>query len=189
VILNKAGKIDSQQTFNRRKTISLFFSEVRKMKNLKFLILAAALASQPAWANDYQWTKVVAGEEITGLRATGMIIPQAGALKNQSALTQGRILSVLKREGDTVQPGDPLFLVNDAECISLTEEMRLAQKNKVQELIDAASRGKRNWAWWWKTTNTRSCRFTRASSPISMSIRGPVTIRATSWPIFWIWAS
>jgi multidrug efflux pump subunit AcrA (membrane-fusion protein) len=141
MILNGTGKNYFQQRFKmvHQKQGCLFFSEVRTMKTLKFLILAAVLAAgSKARANDYQWTKVVAGEEITGLRATGMIIPQAGALKNQSALTQGRILSVLKREGDTVKPGDPLFLVNDAECISLAEEMHLAQKNGVQELIDAA---------------------------------------------------
>jgi len=110
------------------------------MKNFKKLLFAGALLiGSQAWATGYQWTQVVAGEEITGLRATGMIIPQAGALKNQSANTQGRILSVLKREGDSVTPGTPLFLVNDAECISLAQEMRLAQKNGVQELIDAAN--------------------------------------------------
>jgi multidrug efflux pump subunit AcrA (membrane-fusion protein) len=110
------------------------------MKTIQILLLGGILASGPmARANEYQWTKVVAGEELTGLRATGMIIPQAGALKNQSANTQGRILSVLRREGDTVTPGTPLFLVNDAECISLSEEKALAQKNNVQDLIDAAN--------------------------------------------------
>ena len=110
------------------------------MKEIKILLLAGILAAgAKAWATEYQWTKVVSGEEITGLRATGMIIPQEGALKNQSANTQGRILSVLKREGDSVSPGTPLFMVNDAECISLAQEKRLAEKNGVQELIDAAN--------------------------------------------------
>jgi len=110
------------------------------MKTIRTLLIAGILATGVrAWANEYQWTKVVAGEEMTGLRATGMIIPQAGALKNQSANTQGRVLTVLKREGDSVTPGTPLFLVNDSECISLAQEIRLAQKNGVQELIDAAA--------------------------------------------------
>lgn len=112
------------------------------MNKIKLLIVTGLLSiGSCAWASDYQyqWTKVVAGEEITGLRASGMIIPQAGALKNQSANTQGRVLSVLKREGDTVTSGAPLFLVNDSECISLEQEMRLAKKNGVQELIDAAN--------------------------------------------------
>jgi len=110
------------------------------MKTIQILLIAGFLISgSKTWANDYQWAKVVAGEEITGLRATGMIIPQEGALKNQSANTQGRVLSVLKREGDEVTPGTPLFLVNDAECISLAQEKRLALKNGVQDLIDAAN--------------------------------------------------
>jgi multidrug efflux pump subunit AcrA (membrane-fusion protein) len=110
------------------------------MKNMKFLIWVGVLAAGAnTWATDYQWTKVVAGEEITGLHVTGMTIPQTGALKNQSANTTGRVISVLKKEGDKVQPGDPLFLVNDSECESLAEEKRLAQKNGVQDLIDAAN--------------------------------------------------
>jgi len=110
------------------------------MKKIQILLFAGFLATGArAWANEYQWTKVVAGEEITGIRTTGKIIPQAGALKNQSANTQGRIVSVLKKEGDFVMPGTPIFLVNDAECESLAEEKRLAQKNGVQDLIDAAN--------------------------------------------------
>ncbi len=110
------------------------------MKNISTLILAGTiLASAPAWAVGYQWSKVATGVEVTGIRATGMIIPQEGALKIQSANTQGRILSVLKREGDSVAPGTPLFLVNDSECISLAQEKRLALKNGAQELVDAAN--------------------------------------------------
>ena len=110
------------------------------MKTMKYLILAGVMATTlRAGANEYQWTKVVAGEEITGIRTTGKIIPQAGALKNQSANTQGRIISVLKKEGDFVTPGTPIFMVNDAECESLAEEKALAQKNGVQDLIDAAN--------------------------------------------------
>lgn len=110
------------------------------MKTIKRLLLIGVLAlSVQARANEYQWTQVVAGEEITGLRTTGKIIPQAGALKNQSANTTGRIISVLKKEGDAVTPGTPLFLVNDSECEALAEEKRLAQKNGVQDLIDAAN--------------------------------------------------
>jgi len=110
------------------------------MKTLQLLLLAGMLtAGAKAWANDYQWAKVVAGEEATGIRTTGKIIPQAGALKNMSANTQGRIISVLKKEGDAVEPGDPIFLVNDSECEALAEEKLLAQKNGVQDLIDAAN--------------------------------------------------
>jgi multidrug efflux pump subunit AcrA (membrane-fusion protein) len=110
------------------------------MKKIQILLLAGTfMLGTKIWANEYQWTQVVAGEEITGIRTTGRIIPQAGALKNQSANTQGRITSVLKKEGDEVMPGTPLFLVNDSECESLAEEKALAQKNGVQDLIDAAN--------------------------------------------------
>jgi len=110
------------------------------MKTSKYLILAGLLAvGSQAWATDYQWTKVVAGEVVVGLDATGMIIPQAGAMKNQSANTTGRIMEVLKKEGDVVKAGEPIFLVNDAECESLAEEKKLAQKNGVKDLVDAAN--------------------------------------------------
>ncbi len=110
------------------------------MKTIPAFILTAVLAAgAQSWATEYQWTKVVTGEEITGLRVTGMTIPETGALKNQSANTTGRVEAVLKREGDKVEPGTPLFLVNDSECESLAEEKRLAQKNGLQDLIDAAN--------------------------------------------------
>ena len=73
------------------------------MKTFQAILLAGTLLlGTKAWANEYQWAKVVAGEEATGIRTTGKIIPQAGALKNMSANTQGRIISVLKKEGDAV---------------------------------------------------------------------------------------
>jgi multidrug efflux pump subunit AcrA (membrane-fusion protein) len=110
------------------------------MKTLQILLLAGTLAAGArAWANEYQWAKVAAGEETTGIRTTGKIIPQAGALKSLSANTQGRIISVLKKEGDAVEPGDPIFLVNDSECEALAEEKLLAQKNGVEDLIKAAN--------------------------------------------------
>ncbi len=110
------------------------------MKTIQALLLAGMLAAGPqAWATEYQWTKVVAGQKVVGLPGTGEIIPQAGAMKCQSANTTGRIIAVLKKEGDTVKPGDALFLVNDSECESLAEEKRLAQQNGVKDLIDAAN--------------------------------------------------
>ncbi len=110
------------------------------MKTLQAILLAGTLAiGARAWANEYQWAKVMAGEETTGIRTTGKIIPQAGALKSLSANTQGRIISVLKKEGDEVEPGDPIFLVNDSECEALAEEKLLAKKNGVEDLIKAAN--------------------------------------------------
>ena len=105
------------------------------------LILTVLLATGPqAWANEYKWTPVEAGEEVAGLRATGMIIPQEGAAKVQSATTPsgGRVVSILKRAGDYVTPGTPLFVVNDPELYSLGDEIRLARKNGAQDLIEAA---------------------------------------------------
>jgi len=141
----------NQTTISRTRTTDLgseaFKNQANARRKIKYgniklfatLTVGIVLSGGPAWATQYQWTQVTAGQAITGLSATGMIIPQAGALKDQSANTQGRILSVLKSEGDTVAPGAPLFLVNDSECISLAEEKRLAQKNGVQDLIDAAN--------------------------------------------------
>jgi multidrug efflux pump subunit AcrA (membrane-fusion protein) len=121
------------------KQSKFILSKETTMKTMQFLILAGVLAARTqAWATDYQWTQVTAGEKVVGLEATGMIIPEAGAMKSQSANTQGRIVAVLKKEGDTVKPGDPLYLINDAEAESLAEEIRIAKKNGVKELIDAA---------------------------------------------------
>ena len=68
----------------------------------------------------------------------GKVIPKEGALSIESARIQGRVTSILKREGERVETGEPLFLINSAECISLTEEKRVAEERGLQELIAGA---------------------------------------------------
>jgi Cu(I)/Ag(I) efflux system membrane fusion protein len=91
-------------------------------------------------ATDYEWSTVEKGDAFLGLRVTGRVVPQDGALNIESASVPGRILGILRREGETVEKGTPLFSINSAECISLREETRVAQGRKLPDLIEGVQR-------------------------------------------------
>lgn len=109
------------------------------MKRYSWLIFFILCAS-PVWCDDVEWGTVTIGKPQTVLGVSGKIIPQEGALSIESARVQGRIVSILKREGETVNEGDPLFNINSAECLSLHEEKKNAETRGVRELIDATQR-------------------------------------------------
>src|ERR1700692_2164469 len=88
------------------------------------LLLFAMVAG--ADEKDYQWAKVEVAELNSGIKVTGRMIPQDGALNIESSRVAGRILSILRREGDRVYIGTPLFEVSSAECFSLIEEKKVA---------------------------------------------------------------
>jgi len=89
-------------------------------------------------AQNIQWATLKTGRLESDLRVPGHVIPQEGALSVESARVSGRVTSILKREGEAVQTADPLFTVSSAECISLAEELRVAESRHLNELIDAA---------------------------------------------------
>jgi Cu(I)/Ag(I) efflux system membrane fusion protein len=90
-----------------------------------------------AEGRDYQWTKVEVAELNSGIRVTGRMIPQDGALNIESSRVSGRVLSILRREGDSVKAGTPLFSISSAECFSLLEEKKVATSGGMQSLIDS----------------------------------------------------
>lgn len=102
-----------------------------------WIFLCAQLASADT---QFQWKPVEKGSAMTGVLASGRVVPQDGALNIQSARVQGRILSILKREGETVEEGTPLYLISSAECLSLAEEKRVANSKKILDLIDGVEK-------------------------------------------------
>jgi Cu(I)/Ag(I) efflux system membrane fusion protein len=94
-------------------------------------------------ATDIQWAAVTDGSLNSNLKVTGRIIPQENAQSIESARVQGRVTQVLKREGELVQVGTPLFAISSADCISLMQEKQTAQKLGIQEMQDSADRRER----------------------------------------------
>lgn len=106
------------------------------------LCLVASFSAQ-AEERDYQWTKVEVAMSSATVRATGRMIPQDGALNIESARVQGRITSILKREGEKVAPGTPLFSITSAECFSLYEEKKVARAKQIEELMSGVANRER----------------------------------------------
>jgi len=92
------------------------------------------------FAQDIQWGPVQAGKQESDLRIPGHVIPQEGALSIESARVTGRITGILKREGEQLAIGDPLFNISSAECISLVSEIQVARKQGLQDLLEASHR-------------------------------------------------
>lgn len=109
---------------------------------LAVLGLALSLSAQ-ADDRDYQWTKVQVAMSSATVRATGRMIAQDGALNIESARVQGRITSILKREGEKVAVGTPLFSITSAECFSLLEEKKVAHAKQIEELLSGVANRER----------------------------------------------
>jgi Cu(I)/Ag(I) efflux system membrane fusion protein len=110
------------------------------MKAVQSLAITACmfLIAPLLQAQDIEWGPLRPGKLESDLRVPGHVIPQEGALSVESARVSGRITSILKREGEVVSAGDPLFTISSAECISLAEELRVAQSRKLQDLINGS---------------------------------------------------
>ena len=109
------------------------------------LLAGASMAqpeSQPAnQAGDAtQWGKVERANFGGGVSVTGRVIPQDGAMAVESARVSGRILSILKREGERVVKGTPLFLVSSGECSSLAAEKQVADSRGLKDLADGVAK-------------------------------------------------
>jgi multidrug efflux pump subunit AcrA (membrane-fusion protein) len=89
---------------------------------------------------NYQWKALQPESSKQIMHLTGKIVPQDGALTLISARVQGRVLSFLKKEGERVQVGTPLFEVSSAECLSISEEKRVASSRGMQDLVEAVNR-------------------------------------------------
>lgn len=104
------------------------------------LFVAASFFSQGAHAADQVWQSVQKSLTVQGISVNGRTVPEDGALMMESARVQGRILSVLKREGESVKVGDALYSISSSECSSLAEEKRLAAKQNIAELIGSTEK-------------------------------------------------
>lgn len=109
------------------------------MKKITLLFLFFIFLNS-ARAEDYQWGAVTAGGISNELHVTGRIIPREGALSIESARIQGRIINILKREGEKISEKEPLFIINSPECLSLMEEKHIAQSHGLKDLVESAER-------------------------------------------------
>lgn len=101
------------------------------------LIFIAIGCSTSALAMDYAWKPIERSEAAGGgVSVTGRVIPQDGALNIESARVAGRVLTILRREGEAVSVGTPLYWISSAECSSLGEERRVAVAKNIPELIE-----------------------------------------------------
>lgn len=91
-------------------------------------------------AEDVDWQKPVPSQAKQVLHLTGKIVPQDGALSVLSSRVQGRILSFLKKEGEVVSVGTPLYAISSAECLSIMEERRVADSRGMKDLLEAINR-------------------------------------------------
>lgn len=110
-----------------------------KMK-LVLVVFANLIFSIMAYASEVEWMKLEEGPDFSSLSITGRVVPQEGALNIESARVAGRILGILKREGEPVSVGTPLYMISSAECFSLIEERKVAQAKKIPELIEGVEK-------------------------------------------------
>ncbi|QQR79483.1 MAG: efflux RND transporter periplasmic adaptor subunit [Deltaproteobacteria bacterium] len=90
--------------------------------------------------NNYEWSLVTTSDQVATLKLTGRVIPKEEALSVESARIQGRIVSILKREGDLVKEGEALFIINSPECISLMMDKQIASQKGLEDLLKSAFR-------------------------------------------------
>ncbi len=103
-------------------------------------LFTIALAAAPVHAVEVEWARVAAGGYSASLRVPGRIVAQEGALSVESARVQGRVTGFLRREGERVAAGEPLFVISSPECLSLANEKAVAQSRGLSDLIEAAKR-------------------------------------------------
>ncbi len=102
-----------------------------------FITFAISFAAQ---ASEIEWMKLEEGPDFSSLSITGHVVPQDGALNIESARIPGRIISILKREGEAVSVGTPLYMISSSECFSLIEERKVAQSKHILELQDGVEK-------------------------------------------------
>lgn len=107
---------------------------------MNLVLPVLALPAMAATVESYSWTELKPAPLSAFVRVTGRVVPQDGALNIESARIQGRVVNILAREGDRVRPGTPLLAINSAECTSLAEEKRVAEKRKITDLVDGVRR-------------------------------------------------
>ncbi len=91
-------------------------------------------------AAEKDWASVGTSENLSGRAVSGRVVPQDGALNIESARVTGRVLSLLRREGEHVSEGTTLYAVSSSECYSLQEERRVANAKNITDLIEGVKK-------------------------------------------------
>ena len=105
-----------------------------------FVLSAVLFLSLTAHASEIEWMKLEEGPDFSSLSISGRVVPQDGAQNIESARVSGRIVGILKREGEAVSAGTPLYMISSAECFSLIEERKVAQSRNIPELIEGVEK-------------------------------------------------
>ena len=100
------------------------------------LFLFTLLFSVTAIAAPFETYKIESSNLSKGLRVTGRIVPLEGTIYIESARFQGRVISVIAKEGSEVKVGSRLLMVNSAECQSLFQEKKMAKEKKLSDMLD-----------------------------------------------------
>lgn len=115
---------------------------MKSLTKTAFLVLTTSFATAAA-PMEHEWQPVKRSSVLSGVRVSGRVVPQDGGLNIESARVQGRVLTILKREGERIQPGMALYEISSGECSSLAEERRVAVSKDLPELIESVQKRER----------------------------------------------
>ncbi len=88
-------------------------------------------------SSELKLAKVEHGRLLQSVRVTGRVVPREGSFSLQSARFPGRVVGLLKRDGDYVKRGDPLLEVSATECVTLREEARIAKESNLNDMVQS----------------------------------------------------
>lgn len=100
-----------------------------------FIFFTLMNLSAPLFSAEYELFKIESSNLSKGLRVTGKIVPLEGTIYIEAARFQGRVLSVIAKEGSDVKVGSRLMMVNSAECQSLYQEKKQAKEKGLQDML------------------------------------------------------
>jgi len=105
---------------------------------LAHVLTLTALAAAPA-GPDVVWAPIERADSGSVIKLTGRISGGEGATRVESARVAGRIVRIIRREGEAVPVGAPLFEISSADCTSLAEEKKVAEARGLSDLVQAAA--------------------------------------------------
>lgn len=106
----------------------------------KTILIGLIFYVSTTFGAEVEWGRLEEGPDLSSVSITGRVVPQDGALNIESARVAGRIVGILKREGEAVSAGTPLYQISSAECFSLIEERKVAQSKQIQDLVEGVQK-------------------------------------------------
>lgn len=106
---------------------------------IALLLTSIALCALPA-RGDVVWAPLTRVDSGGVTKLTGRIIAGDGGTRVEPARVAGRIVNILRREGEVVKVGTPLFEISSSDCTALAEEKRVAEARGLTDLLEATNR-------------------------------------------------